>query len=62
MIYNVQHKTSRHHGDATLSTDRQTEWHFAKRMYPTEKKEGRRRGGGQREHNSYSVWDWDALL
>jgi len=61
MKYNAQHKTSRHHGDATQSTDRQ--WHFAKRMYPTEKKEGRRRGGGQRgEHNAYSVWDWDALL
>lgn len=47
-------------------TDRQTEWHFPKRMPPTEKKETRRGGGGGRgqrgEQNVHCVQDWDALL
>jgi hypothetical protein len=37
MNYSMQHKTSSHHGDGN-TVKRQTEWHFPKRMPPTENK------------------------
>ena len=41
MKYSVQHKTSRHHGDATQSIDRQTD-----RVAFSQKNVSHRRGGG----------------